>query len=54
MEIVPFGSIPDAGKIDHFESIGVTEVVMRVPSAGREEVLPILDRQAELVAAHRG
>ena len=54
MEVVPFGSIPDPAKLEHFERIGVTEVVMRVPSAGRDEVLPILARQAELVAAHRG
>ncbi|MBV8957389.1 MAG: LLM class F420-dependent oxidoreductase, partial [Actinobacteria bacterium] len=32
---------------------GVTEVVMRLPSAPRDVVLPILDKQAALVAAHR-
>ena len=53
LEIVPFGSIPDEGKLDHFEKIGVTEVVMRLPSAPRDVVLPILDRQAALVGARR-
>lgn len=53
LEIVPFGSIPDQGKLEHFEKIGVTEVVMRLPSAPRDVVLPILDKQAALVAAHR-
>ncbi|HKY17062.1 MAG TPA: TIGR03619 family F420-dependent LLM class oxidoreductase [Microthrixaceae bacterium] len=52
-EIVPFGSLPTPGKLEHFERIGVTEVVMRVPGAGRDEVLPELDRQAELIARFR-
>jgi probable F420-dependent oxidoreductase len=50
LEVVPFGSIPDPGKLDHFERIGVTECVFRLPSAPRDVVLPILDRQAALVA----
>ena len=53
LEIVPFGSLPDPGKLDHFERIGVTECVFRVPSAPRDVVLPILDRQAALVASRR-
>jgi probable F420-dependent oxidoreductase len=51
MEIVPFGSLPDRGKLEHFAEIGVTEVVMRLPSAPRDRVLPVLDEQAALVAA---
>jgi probable F420-dependent oxidoreductase len=50
LEIVPFGSIPDPGKLDHFERIGVTECVFRLPSAPRDVVLPLLDQQAALVA----
>ncbi len=53
MEVVPFGSLPDPGKLDHFASIGVTEVVLRVPSAGRDVVMPIIDEQAALVASMR-
>jgi probable F420-dependent oxidoreductase len=52
LEIVPFGSHPDPGKLDYFASIGVTECVFRLPSAGRDEVLPVLDEQAKLVAEH--
>jgi probable F420-dependent oxidoreductase len=51
LEIVPFGSIPDPGKLDHFERIGVTECVFRLPSAPRDVVLPRLDQQAALVAS---
>ena len=50
MEIVPFGLIPSPEKLDHFEHIGVTECVFRVPSAGRDEVLVTLDEQAALIA----
>ena len=53
LEIVPFGSIPDPGKLDHFERIGVTECVFRLPSAPRDVVLPLLDKQAALVASRR-
>ena len=49
--IVPFGSHPSHEKLDHFEQVGVTECVFRVPSAGRDEVMPVLDAQADLVAA---
>jgi probable F420-dependent oxidoreductase len=50
LEIVPFGSLPDPGKLEHFASIGVTECVFRIPSAKADVVLPILDRWAELIA----
>lgn len=49
MEIVPFGSLPDPGKLEHFETIGVTECVFRLPSAGADEVLPTLDKWAALL-----
>ncbi|MGZ4682742.1 MAG: LLM class F420-dependent oxidoreductase [Acidimicrobiales bacterium] len=50
LEIIPFGSLPDKGKLEHFETIGVTECVFRVPSAGADVVLPILDEWAALIA----
>ncbi len=50
LEVVPFGSLPDPGKLEHFASIGVTECIFRVPSAHADVVLPILDRWAELIA----
>lgn len=50
MQVVPFGSIPDSGKLDYFESIGVTECVLRLPSASAEEVLPLLDDYARFLA----
>ena len=53
MEIVPFGSLPTGPKLEHFERIGVTEVVMRLPTAPSDVVLPILSDQARLVASFR-
>jgi hypothetical protein len=53
LEITPFGSTPDHGKLDHFEKVGVTEVVFDLPSAPADVVLPILDRYATLVAERR-
>ena len=49
LQIVPFGTVPDAGKLEYYESIGVTEVVLRLPGAGADRVLPILDEYAPLV-----
>jgi probable F420-dependent oxidoreductase len=54
LEIVPFGSIPDQGKLDHFTEIGVTECVLRIPSGTRDEVLPALDKWAALLADRTG
>ncbi len=52
VEIIPFGAIPDRGKLDHYAEIGVTETVFMLPSAGRDRILPILDRYGDLVAGH--
>jgi hypothetical protein len=42
--------LPSPGKLDHFEQLGVTECVFRIPSAPRDVVLPQLDEQAALMA----
>ncbi|HWS44722.1 MAG TPA: LLM class F420-dependent oxidoreductase [Acidimicrobiia bacterium] len=49
LRIVPFGTVPDPGKVEYYASIGVNEIVMRVPSATRDRVLPLLDEYAGLV-----
>jgi probable F420-dependent oxidoreductase len=54
LEVVPFGSVPDPGKLDHFARIGVTECVFQLPSTGRDVVLPLLDKQAALLDPTRG
>ena len=49
LRIVPFGTMPNPGKIEYYASLGIEEIVLRVPSAGADRVLPLLDRYAELV-----
>jgi hypothetical protein len=43
------GVLPDAGKLEHYASIGVTEAVLRLPSAPRDAVMPELDAYARFV-----
>jgi probable F420-dependent oxidoreductase len=49
VRVVPFGTIPDQGKLDYYAGMGLDEVVLRVPSAPEAEVLPVLDRYAALL-----
>jgi len=51
LRIVPFGTIPDPGKLDYYATIGVDEVVLRVPTARADRVLPLLDDYANLVGS---
>lgn len=48
--VVPFGVLPTPGKLEHYRELGCSETVLRVPSASRDEVLPVLDSFAEYVA----
>jgi probable F420-dependent oxidoreductase len=49
LAIVPLGIGADPAKIDYYASIGCTEVVFRVPTASRDEVMPVLDDMARLI-----
>ena len=49
LEIVPFGVVPDAGKLDYYRTLPITEVVFRVPSIERDALLPVLDDYARLI-----
>jgi probable F420-dependent oxidoreductase len=51
LRVVPFGTVPDRGKLEYYASLGIDEVVLRVPSAPRDRVLPLLDRYAAFVHA---
>jgi probable F420-dependent oxidoreductase len=54
LQVVAFGSIPDPGKLDHFERTGVTEVVLRIPPPlDRDAVLACLDGYARTIAQRR-
>lgn len=45
-EVVPFGVVADAGKIDYYRTIGCSEVVLRVVGADRDTTLHQLDALA--------
>jgi hypothetical protein len=50
LRIIPFGTVPDPGKLEYYASLGIDEVVLRLPGGDREKTLPRLDRIAEVVA----
>ena len=47
LRVVPFGTIPDPGKLDYYGSLGIEEVVLSLPSAGADKVLAVLDDYAK-------
>jgi len=49
LRIVPLGTRPTPEKLAHLATLGVTEVVLRIPAGSRDEVLPVLDRWATFV-----
>ncbi len=49
VRVVPFGTVPTPGKLEHYRSLGCDEVVLRVPSAPRDAVLAALDEYARYV-----
>ncbi len=50
LSVIPFGTMPDRGRLEYYATLGIDEVVLRVPSAPEAEVLPVLDQAAALVA----
>ncbi|MBW2229123.1 MAG: LLM class F420-dependent oxidoreductase [Deltaproteobacteria bacterium] len=50
LHIVPMGVFPSQGKLGYYRDMGVTEVVLRLPSAPRDDVMPVLDEYAALLA----
>ena len=43
LHVVPMGVFPSDEKLSYYKESGVTECVLRIPSAPRDEVLPVLD-----------
>ena len=44
-----FGAQPDPGRIEHYGELGVDRVVLWLPPADRDTVLPILDKYVDLI-----
>ena len=47
LQVVPYAIFPTAGKLTHYASLGIEEVVVQLPPAGEAEVLRVLDEYAE-------
>ena len=43
LHVVPFGTVPNEGKLEHYASLGVTEVVLRVPTGADDQMRRVLD-----------
>jgi probable F420-dependent oxidoreductase len=54
IRVIPMGTIPDPGKLEHFASLGIEEIVLGVESGTTDQVLPVLDQFAEVIAPFRG
>jgi alkanesulfonate monooxygenase SsuD/methylene tetrahydromethanopterin reductase-like flavin-dependent oxidoreductase (luciferase family) len=46
IRVVPFGTVPSSEKLAHYRSLGIDEVVLRVPSGPRDQMLADLDAHA--------
>ena len=49
LRVVPFGTEPNPGKMEHYRELGIEEVVFNVPSGTADEILPVLDDYARYV-----
>jgi probable F420-dependent oxidoreductase len=49
LQVVPFGTLPNQGKLDHYATLGITEVVLQLPSAPADTVMKVLDGYVEFV-----
>jgi probable F420-dependent oxidoreductase len=54
IQVYATGSLPDPSKLDYFDSIGMTEVILGLSYGPRDEVLPELDTYADVVQTWRG
>ncbi|QYG92087.1 LLM class F420-dependent oxidoreductase [Iamia sp. SCSIO 61187] len=46
LRVTTFGTLPTPEKLAHYAAIGIDECVLRLPSAGRDEILRTLDDYA--------
>ncbi len=44
-----FGAEPDEATLETYAGAGITRAILRLPSEGRDEVLPLLDQWAKLI-----
>ena len=49
LDVAPMAVVPNPGKLDHYETLGVTEVVFDLESMPADDCLPVLDRYASML-----
>lgn len=49
LSVVPFGTIADEGKLEHYAGLGITEVVLRIRAGGEASMRAELESLAPLV-----
>jgi probable F420-dependent oxidoreductase len=49
LEVVPFGTIPSAGKLERYREVGATEVVLRIPNGDDLSILRTLDEYTQFL-----
>jgi probable F420-dependent oxidoreductase len=49
LQVVVLGTVPNPRKLEYYESLGLTEVVFRIPAGPADAVLPVLDTYAKLL-----
>ena len=49
LHVVPMGIFPSDEKLGYYRDSGVTEAVLRLPSAPRDEVMPVLDDYVQYI-----
>jgi probable F420-dependent oxidoreductase len=47
VQVIPFGTVPSPEELEYYTSLGIEEVVLRLPAGTTDEVLPILDDYAK-------
>ena len=53
LPVTVWGVAEDAARLAHYREIGITRVVVSLPSSGAADVLPALDRWARLIERFR-
>jgi hypothetical protein len=51
LPVTLFRVAEDLDRLRHYRDLGIARVVISLPAAGREAILPILDRWAPLMRA---
>lgn len=54
LRIVPFGTVPTPGKLDHFAALGIHDVVLRVANGTPAEMLGALDELRAVIDPYLG